>query len=328
MRPPRGTTSAGTGRPAATSAGMAGRRRTTTAAASTRCRWRTPWPGRGQRGTRSWWTPYPGTCRAGPGRCCGFQSCASSSPGTCSWSSVARSSALERGVQGWLGFLGVGLLRLAAALQPDQHDPGDQQHDTDHPRDQRADVLEPAEFVAAGRVEVHGLLHALRRHDDFAVEQHQALRPCGWVLQGLLLVLGGVQHATGLRIDPVGVRRRVVHRQGHHRLLHPDQRPWQLLGASLGGRHLLHEAVDRDAVDRARSCVAERHGPVEAGVEHVVGLLLVPIGNTYPETPVCRIVLLPLTFAPQQLTSWAVRRSKAARRVETAYSFRLVRSYR
>ena len=85
MRPHPGTTSAGTGRPAATSAGTAGRRRTGTAPASTRFPWPPPSPGRGRLRVPCWPTPCPGTCRAGPGRCCGSRCCASSSPGTCCW---------------------------------------------------------------------------------------------------------------------------------------------------------------------------------------------------------------------------------------------------
>ena len=51
-----------------------------------------------------------------------------------------------------------------------------------------------------------------------------------------------------------------------------------------------------------------------------------PIGNTAPATPVCRIALLPLTFAPQQSTSSAVRRSNAKRRVTVLTGRSLVRS--
>jgi len=39
------------------------------------------------------------------------------------------------------------------------------------------------------------------------------------------------------------------------------------------------------------------------------------MGSTIPTYPLCLTDESPLTFAPQQLTSWAVRRSKAKVRV-------------
>ena len=53
----------------------------------------------------------------------------------------------------------------------------------------------------------------------------------------------------------------------------------------------------------------------------------VPNGNTYPTRPVCRTDVSPLTLAPQQSTSWPVRRLNANVRVICWTGWWLVRSY-